>query len=1265
MGLPINDSIPRVPEPHSELTIEDEKLYSDLYIRTSWFDAALALDQIEKGKADGRRTSIYLRHLFQSHFFKIGRSIDKHAGIIIFMAALILGTFCVGLKSVIIHSNVNQLWLEVGGSLEQELAYTDKYLGYIDTSTNNQLLIQTLKNEDATILYDQALLSHLKVVKQALGVEVFIGEVTWTLKDLCQLPSSPRFDEHFMEQILEIVIPCAIITPLDCFWEGSKLLGPDRDPHIPMINEKYGTISWQSLDPARLLEDASKSFHTEDKSSKSDQGMIAKVEQYMKQAGITTGYIKKPCLNPFDPQCPASSPNKRSRQTPDIGAALSGGCYGYAMNFMHWPEELIVGGAEKNATNHIKKAKALQTVIQLMSEQELYDHWHDNYKTHYAGWSLKKAKEVLNAWQEKFSNEVRKIMREEGNTTYSAYDFNAFSSTTLNNSLRAHSKPDFLHLSICVIIIMVYTGLVLYRFGDPVNGQSGVGMFGILLLCASTAAGLGVCSLLGLAFNVSTTQVVPLIALGLAVDQIFILTHGYDSRRNSNEQMHTAQIMKKYGLSVLFNGASTASAFLGAALLPIPILRTFALQATILITVNLFAILFVFPAFITLDLRRRRSSHMDIFCCLPTFTKVHHPIETVNNDSLLNKPKKCQKLTIKLYIDLILNGKMKALGIFTILVIFVCSTYATIKLQDGFELTDLIPKNTSEHNFISAQSNLFGFYNIYAVTQGNFEYPQNQKLLREYHEAFIRVPYIIKNDNGGLPDFWLNQFRDWLKNLQNAFDRDYKSGAISKERWYANASADGILAFKLLAQTGHVDNPIDKSLITHNRLVNSDGIINPKAFYNYLSAWAWNDAAYGASQSNLRPSPRMWIHSPKDKHMEIPKSAPLSYTQLPFYLHGLYTTKDIKNVIEEIRELCTKFNARGLPNYPSGIPFLYWAQYFNLHVLIGLALAGSILVTFVLSIIFLQSVSASILVILNAIFVFAQLFGVMLVLDVKLSAIAAVILIASIGLSICFTANITLGFLTSIGNRERRLRLALEHTIPYILHSITTSILILLILYFSPFEFIVKHFFYLLISFWLVCAVNSLFHFPMLLLLFGMRPELVPYQHQNRISTPSPQLKSINSSKSSGKAITLHNKRTCRKKSHHCHVKNTNLNNEQSLTTITEEPSWQSSASSLSNASGYISDGNKSNRNFTRVHNNTKQDNSNTANVNSINIDAATAAAQQAFKSIIVQPEVTVETHHNGNQQNTKVTATANIKLEFTTGGSGSGSDSDVKKENC
>jgi patched 1 len=175
----------------------------------------------------------------------------------------------------------------------------------------------------------------------------------------------------------------------------------------------------------------------------------------------------------------------------------------------------------------------------------------------------------------------------------------------------------------------------------------------------------------------------------------------------------------------------------------------------------------------------------------------------------------------------------------------------------------------------------------------------------------------------------------------------------------------------------------------------------------------------------------------------------------------------------------------------------------------------------------------------------------------------------------------------------------------------------------------------------------------MLLLLFGPAPELIPHHHVNRISTPSPQLKSINNKQ---KAINLHSsKRSCRKKSHHCHVKNTNSNNEPVLTTITEEPSWQSSASSLSNASyrdGNISDSSVSHKskNFAmpRVHQNNLQREGGSKH-DGITIDAS----QPAFKSIIVQPEVTVETTNCGNQQNTKVTATANIKLEFTTTGGG------------
>lgn len=41
---------------------------------------------------------------------------------------------------------------------------------------------------------------------------------------------------------------------------------------------------------------------------------LSTMEAYMKRAGITSAYMKKPCLDPTDPECPDSAPNKKSGQ---------------------------------------------------------------------------------------------------------------------------------------------------------------------------------------------------------------------------------------------------------------------------------------------------------------------------------------------------------------------------------------------------------------------------------------------------------------------------------------------------------------------------------------------------------------------------------------------------------------------------------------------------------------------------------------------------------------------------------------------------------------------------------------------------------------------------------------------------------------------------------------------------------------------------------------------------------------------------------------
>ncbi|RLU17567.1 hypothetical protein DMN91_009803 [Ooceraea biroi] len=1238
---------------------------SDLYVRPSWTDAAIALDQLEKGKAEGQRSAVWIRARLQDQLSQLGFFLQRHAGKALFVAILALATFCVPLKSAQVYSKVDQLWVQEGGRLQKELTYASEALGEAAASTH-QLVIQTPRHSGANILHPAALKEHLAVLKAATQVTVHLFDITWRLKDLCYAPSIPNFDLHYIDQIFDSIIPCAIITPLDCFWEGSKLLGPEYPVHIPSLTRTNSGIKnnnkpvrWTNLNPSSLLNDMKKlefSFP------------FKTLEDYMKRAGITNGYQSKPCLNPADAECPETAPNKKSQEVPDVGVELTGGCYGFAAKYMHWPEELVVGGAKHNKTGHLTRAAALQTVVQLMGERELYDFLANTYKVHHIDWSQEKAAQVLETWQRAFSNEVKKLMDINGSAPYNLY---AFSTTTMNDILGKYSEVSVMKIAIGCGLMLLYAGIALFRWKDPVRSQSGVGIVGVILVCATVAAGLGFCALLGIPFNATTTQIVPFLALGLGVHDMFLLTHTYAelsvNEVPSGEQ--TGVVLKRTGLSVLLAGISNVSAFFAAAIIPIPALRTFCLQAGILLVFNLAAMLLIFPAMVSLDLRRRRSGRRDILCCcLPTASNPRKNRYSVRNNGTVKQTvtraipperretctqiltpqnaqneswiggniidaeldKQCTEedaltgcsqddclsfsftqLAARHYAPFISRPATKVFGMIILVCVLAGSVWQTMRVRDGLDLTDLVPQNSNEYAFLSAQAKHFGFYNMYAVTGRDFEYPNNQRLLYEYHDAFMRIKNVFKNDNGGLPEFWLGLFRDWLKSLQTAFDKDYNNGCITQERWYKNASDEAILAYKLLVQTGYVDNPIDKTLITQVRLVDSEGIINPRAFYNYLSAWASNDAlAYGASQANLRPEPRQWIYT-NDHELKIPKSMPLTYAQMPFSLHKLTDTQEITELISSVRKLCKRFEERGLPNFPSGIPFLFWEQYLDLRSCLGMALLAALGASVIVVGVLLLNVWAAILVGLSLAAVVLQLLGIMGLCNIKLSAVPAVLLVVSVGIAVHFMVHICLSFVTSVGSRDRRMRLALEHMYAPVIHGALTTLLAVMMLAFSEFEFIVNYFFLVLLCVIGIGLVNGIFFFPILLSLIGPSAEVIPNDHPDRISTPTPPPSPV---------LRRSKPPAPPRRSHK--IENARLHAEPSLTTITEEPnSWHST-----------------------------QDNA---------------------SCIIVQPELKVETTSTCGNQNcsgsdtsgssrtspvpstshitTKVTATANIKVEVHT----------------
>ena len=97
--------------------------------------------------------------------------------------------------------------------------------------------------------------------------------------------------------------------------------------------------------------------------------------------------------------------------------------------------------------------------------------------------------------------------------------------------------------------------------------------------------------------------------------------------------------------------------------------------------------------------------------------------------------------------------------------------------------------------------------------------------------------------------------------------------------------------------------------------------------------------------------------------VSVPKAKGITYAQIPFYLSNLSDTEDILKIVLEIRAICDEFSSRGLPNYPSGIPFTFWEQYIKLRFYLMLALLCILVVTFlVLTIVLMNPWLATIIV---------------------------------------------------------------------------------------------------------------------------------------------------------------------------------------------------------------------------------------------------------------------------------------------------------------
>ncbi|MCP9261302.1 PTC1 [Dirofilaria immitis] len=747
---------------------------------------------------------------------------------------------------------------------------------------------------------------------------------------------------------------------------------------------------------------------------------------------------------------------------PDYGKQMTGGCQGFARKTMTWPEDLIIGGV-KRENRKLISAEAFQSIILVASGNDVFTRYKIGKRQKpnlSVDWNPYYASQIVAAWQRNFTQHM---YEHRWNTEF---------------------------------IYAGWTQLNWDGWWFAVNSAVGLSILGVFLVTYASISGLGLCSYMGIHFNAATTQIVPFLTLGLGVDDMFLLLHNYRDVHCTIKNSEIGILIKETGMSIVVTSVNNIIAFMVGTLLPIPALRSFCSQTAILLTFNLVAIMVIYPAMIAIDLRRRRAGKRDLgFCCAKILLmKKAQPSE-------LNTEKRVIRSLSRA--DHIYPGPPPSS-------VRRCSDDKEQKWYTlsglGLELSDVLPEGTAPAAFLRAREKYFSFYPMFAVLKGTeINFSEQQEQIEQYRLDIAKSNYVIKVNGHPSEEYWMSLMRTWLNSIQKPLDIAIKKGDINAVTGKIKAgvvlSDDVKIARYLICSYGNNYNCTGR--ISTIKLVNDAGIINADGFYNYLTAWYNIDSVmYYVSQASLYPVPPSWSFTEQEK--VVPPASPPLYSQIPFYLTDLIDTPAIVKMIREIRRICDQYTEMGLPNFPSGITFIFWEQYLNLRWNLLLAIGVITSAVFIIISILVFNPWAAMMVTIVVISMTIELAGFMGATGVKLNPVSAVTLITAVGIGVEFTVHVVVVYLTSLGSKDERMAACLNHMFIPVIHGGLSTLLGIIMLAFSEFEFIVKYFFIVLSALILIGLLNGLVLLPVLLSLIGPPCEIRLFDEKTYLPVPAP-----------------------------------------------------------------------------------------------------------------------------------------------------------------
>ncbi|KAJ1615884.1 hypothetical protein T492DRAFT_1110180 [Pavlovales sp. CCMP2436] len=764
----------------------------------------------------------------------------------------------------------------------------------------------------------------------------------------------------------------------------------------------------------------------------------------------------------------------------DLGAAVTGGCPGFAalVPALHWREEALLGGIERAPlTDTVRHAKALRATVLLAGDVTI---------SRRLGLDVSEAKALGDAFRLAMEHLIPAVPLHASRAS-------VFVADAFLRVIEEHVGSASTAVGAGYVLMVLYVLAVLRT--------PKLALAGIALLLCDLAGGFGLACLLGVPSSILTLTVLPFVALGIAVDGLFLILHTFQATRKqalavgdvdgARPSRLVPLVTRAVGPSILFTGCTNGAAYAAASTIPLHAIINFSRQCGILLFFNAAVTLVGVPALIAIVYAEES----------PASRAAKEPASPPADGSSPERAKREKERASEKERESECAERASPPARVA-LAGSACASPPHLAPQPSEAAS---AASTEEGKPRQRRRSSPSGRPVGRACEGGLD-----GLMHTCAQGLARLVISPRGHRGLMCAFAaLTLFALWgISWMQPGLILSELVPSTDITSVYLTAEGDYFSFFPVTVATKAVayESPAVQTelLALRARIALMPEAVQPLPpfWLHYLLGYANATGALGAdgllAREEFYPTLRAWRESDplafaqSQGNFGYGERGELVYAEIPLFVHGVQEPKQCIAFVGELQALCDEASAHGLPSYALGLPFYRCERYVHLRFWCVRGVCIALSVVFVVSVVFMGALREATLMSATLFFNLVQLAGLLAFVGMKINGALVMATVASIGCASEYAGHFTMAFLQARGTHAERITFAYERSLHPLFDSACSTVLGVVMIAFAAFPFVVKYFFVPMVILTILNFANAVLLLPCLLLLLGRSQHTLP-----------------------------------------------------------------------------------------------------------------------------------------------------------------------------